>query len=145
VIPSCIVPVPTVVLDTNVLVAAIRSRRAASFAVLEHVGTGLFDIALSVPVVVEYEDVLLRDAGALSPGDVRAIIDYLCSVAVRQSIFFLWRPLLRDPKDDMVAELAFASRASSIVTHNARDFRGVEALGVQVISPAELLRRIRPR
>ena len=138
-------PVPTVVLDTNVLVAAVRSKRGASFAVLELVGTGLFDIALSVPVVVEYEDVLLRDPGVLAPADVRAVIDYLCGVAVRQSIFFLWRPLLRDPKDDMVAELAFASRASAIVTHNARDFRGVEALGVQVVSPADFLRRIRPR
>jgi putative PIN family toxin of toxin-antitoxin system len=139
------VTVPLVVLDTNVLVSAIRSKRGASFALLELVGTDHFDIALSVPVVLEYEDAMLRHRGSLAPADIRGIIDYLCSVGVRQRIFFLWRPLLRDSRDDMVVELAVAAQASTIVTHNLRHFRGAETLGIHVLSPGDFLKRIRSR
>jgi predicted nucleic acid-binding protein len=131
------------VLDTNVLVAAIKSRRGASFALLERIGTGLFEVAVSVPLVIEYEHAMLHERGALAEGAVRDIIDYVCSIAVQQPIFFLWRPLLRDPADDMVAEVAFAAGASAIVTHNRRDFAGVEALGTTVLSPRDFLVRIR--
>lgn len=130
------------VLDTNVLVAAIRSRRGASFQVLSRIGTGAFDFAVSVPLVLEYEDAMLRRRGALSPSDVREIIDYVCSVARRQDIFYLWRPLLRDPKDDMVAEVAVASGASLLVTHNLRDFAGVERFGIRALSPAAFLKQM---
>ncbi len=137
-------PPPLVVLDTNVLVAAIKSRRGASFAVLERVGTGVFDIAVSVPLVVEYEHAMVRERGAVPAVAVRDIIDYVCKVAVRQPIFFLWRPFLRDPADDMVAEVGFAAGAKAIITHNRRDFVGVESLGLAVLSPHELLKRTRP-
>src|SRR5690349_4463410 len=96
----------TVVLDTNVLEAAMRSRRGASFAVMSLVGTGRFEIAVSVPLVLEYEDVLMRQArvGDRSPEAVSDLLDYLCKMAKRQSIFFLWRPCLKDPSDDMLLE-----------------------------------------
>lgn len=134
-------PPPLVVLDTNVLVAAIKSRHGASFAVLEGVGTGRFDIAVSVPLVVEYEHAMVRERGTVSARAVRDIIDYVCKVAVRQPIFFLWRPFLRDPSDDMVAEVGFAAGAEAIVTFNRRDFVGVESLGLAVLSPHDLLKR----
>lgn len=75
---------------------------------------------------------------------VRDIIDYVCSAAIHQPIFFLWRPFLRDPADDMVAEVGFAAGAEAIVTHNRRDFVGVESLGMAVLSPNELLQKARP-
>src|SRR5258708_37034402 len=102
---------PTIVLDTNVLEAAMRSRRGAAFGVLSRVGSGLFEIAVSVALVLEYEDVLMRQAGETSRPStvVNDLIDYLCSVAKRQSIFFLWRPFLGDPDDDMILELAVAA------------------------------------
>jgi predicted nucleic acid-binding protein len=68
-----------------------------------------------------------------------ALVDYLCAVGRQQSIFSLWRPLLRDAKDDTVAEVAVASSASAIVTHNARDFEGVDRFGDRVLAPGKLL------
>ena len=129
-----------VVLDTSVLVAAWRSRTGASFALLKHFRDGSFDIAVSVPLVVEYEGALLRHLSAgQRKADVLAIVDYLCATGKQQNIFFLWRPLLRDPNDDMVAEVAVASGASAIVTHNLRDFEPVVRFGVQVLAPAQFL------
>lgn len=135
-------PAPLVVLDTNVLVAAIRSRRGASFRLVEQLGTGVFDIAVSVPLVLEYEDAMLRQRGALSAQEVGDMVDYVCSVARRQTIFYLWRPLLRDPKDDMVAEVAVAAGAEAVVTHNRRDFTGLGSFGIRVDAPGEFLKTI---
>jgi putative PIN family toxin of toxin-antitoxin system len=137
------VAIPTVVLDTNVFVSALRSRRGASFAVVERIGSGEFEIAISVPLVLEYEDAMLRHRSGLSTGDVRDIVDYVCSTARHQRVFFLWRPLLRDPNDDMVAEVAVAAGVDAIVTHNRRDFLGVERFGLKIWSPQQLLERIR--
>ena len=132
---------PRVVVDTNVLVAGLRSRRGASFRLLSEVGRGRFEIALSVPLVLEYEDVLLRhsDATRLSQDDVGALLDYFCSVAHLQQIFYLWRPFLPDPKDDLLVELAVAARCQSIVTFNRRDFTGVDKFGVSVVEPGPFL------
>jgi putative PIN family toxin of toxin-antitoxin system len=129
-----------VILDTSVLVAAWRSRLGASFALLEHLRDGLFEIAVSVPLVLEYEAVLLRHLTAgRRKGDVEDLVDYICSVAYLQRVFFLWRPMLRDADDDMVAEVAVASRASAIITHNVRDFQAVTHYGLRVLAPAEFL------
>ena len=135
---------PRVVLDTNVVVAGLRSRQGASYRVLSEVGGRRFEIALSVPLVLEYEDALLRASTAtgLSQADVDALLDYFCSVGHQQSIFFLWRPLLPDPKDDLVLELAVAAGCRTIVTHNVRDFRGADGLGVTAQRPVEFLRSV---
>ena len=137
-------PVPRVVLDTNVLVAGLRSRQGASFRLLDEVGRGKFEIALSVPLVLEYEDALLRHTPVtgLSRRDVDVILDYFCSVAHLQTIFFLWRPLLPDPQDDLVLELAVAAGCQSVVTYNVRDFRGAESLGVSAQRPGPFLKAI---
>ena len=132
------------VLDTNILVAGVRSRRGASFELLSRIGTGAFDIAVSVPLVLEYEDALIRHLAAtdLSEDDVRDIIDYMCSVAVRQEVFYLWRPILRDPGDDLVLELAIAANCDAIVTHNIRDFAGLSRFGLRLLTPGQLLQEL---
>ena len=101
---------PLVVFDTNVVVSAFRSRRGAAFRAVAAVGAESFDIAISVPIVLEYEEALLaqRTAG-ITELDVRTALDYLCDVGHQQEVFFLWRPTLRDPDDDMVLELAVAA------------------------------------
>lgn len=135
---------PEVVLDTNVLVAGLRSRRGASARVLEMVGTGRFNINLSVPLVLEYEGVLQRpEAGVqLGTDEIADVLDYLCAVARQHSIFFLWRPFLRDPKDDMVLELAVKAECDFIVTFNEKDFAGIDQFGLEALTPADFLRRI---
>jgi len=129
-----------VVLDTSVLVAAWRSRSGASHVLLERLLDGSFEIAVSVPLVLEYEAVLLRhlDAGR-TRADVETFVDYLCSAGLQQNIFFLWRPFLRDPKDDMVAEVAVASQAEAVVTHNISDFAPIGQFGLRVLTPGQFL------
>lgn len=136
-----------VVLDTSVIVAAWRSRRGASFQIVSRLGQGLFDIVISVPLAIEYDSAIRRNrgAGALTEEDGQVFVDYICGVARRQSIFFLWRPLLRDPNDDMVAEVAVAAESDTIVTHNVRDFAGVHKFGIEVVAPGEFLGKLRRR
>jgi predicted nucleic acid-binding protein len=132
-----------VVLDTNVLVAGLRSRRGSSFRVLELIGTEGLELAISVPLLLEYEDALSRAVPGLSARDLAAFLDYVCAQAVHQPIHFLWRPFLKDPKDDMVAEVAFAAGAKLILTHNLKDFRPVTQLGISPMTPATFLPRSR--
>jgi putative PIN family toxin of toxin-antitoxin system len=135
---------PQVVLDTNVLVSGLRSRRGAAFQVLELVATQRFDIHLSVPLLLEYEDALARQVavGKVSQKVVDAVLDYHCRVAERHPIFFLWRPFLRDARDDMVLELAVKAGGEVIVTFNVRDFAGVEKFGIRAVTPREFLSEI---
>jgi putative PIN family toxin of toxin-antitoxin system len=133
-----------IVIDTNVLVSGLRSSRGASYRLLELIGSSGFEIALSVALVFEYEDVVKRASAelGLSHGDVDVLIEYLCSIAHLQEIHFVWRPALRDPSDDHVLELAVEAGCELIVTHNVRDFVGSEAFGVTAVKPGEFLRRI---
>lgn len=135
---------PRVVLDTNVLVAASRSKKGASAKLLSLVGTGRFEICVSVPLLLEYESAILR---GLEPSSTEwqariDILDYLCKVAIRRKIFFLWRPTLRDPKDEMVLETAVAGGCTSIISYNKRDFEGAERFDLTICSPHEFLKTI---
>ena len=134
-----------VVLDTNVWFAALWSRAGASFRLLSLLGTREdIRIHLSVPLVLEYEQVAKREAGelGLEADDIDDVLDYLCHIAVRHEIYYLWRPVLRDPKDDMVLEVAVAGGCKTIVSYNKRHFEGASKFGVEVITARELLERI---
>lgn len=128
-----------IVLDTNVIVSALRSDQGASFRLLSLVGQERFEFSLSVPLVLEYEDACNRQGGVLQPQDVGDIIDYLCQMGDRRQIFFLWRPCLKDPKDDLVLELAVEFGSDFIVTYNRKDFSGSEKFGVRILTPKEFL------
>lgn len=136
--------VPRVVLDTNVIVSALRSRRGASFRLLSLVGKGRSEICVSVPLVLEYEDAVGRhlDEIGLTLRQLDDVLDYLCSVAIRQDVFYLWRPTLRDPKDDLVLELAVSAQCSDVITFNLKDFAGSERFGIKARRPHELLAKI---
>ena len=133
-----------VVLDTNILVTALRSKRGASFKLISLIDKGLFKVNLSVSLVFQYEEILRRQRRSLhvTQDDSADFLDYLCSVANLHEIYFLWRPYLPDPQDDMILELAVSAGCKYIVTYNKRDFRGVETFGIEVVTAKEFLERI---
>lgn len=130
-----------VILDTNVLIAGLRSRRGASFAVLERLAENDFEISVSVPLVLEYEAVARRQSRelGLTYEEINTVLDFLCRVAHHRQIFFLWRPFLRDPNDDMVLEVAVEAGCTHIITFNLRDFVGIDQFGLRAITPAQFL------
>lgn len=105
-------------------------------------GRGVFETAVSVPLVLEYEEIAKRVAPevGLSHEDIDNLLDYLCHVSDCRRVFFLWRPWLKDPSDDLVLEVAVEANCGFIVTHNRRDFAGVEHFGIRVVTPQKLLR-----
>lgn len=135
-----------VVLDTSVLVAAARSRNGASHQLLSMLPSSSFEIALTVTLYTEWLAVLTR--AEHRPQDVTVnmtlgFLRYLASIAHLQDVYFLWRPFLRDPDDDMVLECAVASGSQYIVTHNMKDFGRTEELKVQAIKPGDFLKLLR--
>jgi len=135
---------PQVVLDTNVIYSGLRSRRGASFKLLSLLGSGKFEIHLSVPLVLEYEEVLQEkrhDLG-LAEGDIEDVLNYLCQVAGLHEIHFLWRPRLKDLDDEMTLELAVEAGCDYIVTYNKQDFPGVKTFGIELVTAKELLQKI---
>jgi putative PIN family toxin of toxin-antitoxin system len=133
------------VLDTNVLVAALRSPWGASYALVSALPLAHWELVLSVPVYLEYQDVLLRPGlvpAALSSSDILAFCRFLASIARPQDIYFRWPSFLADPRDDMLLELAVAAGATHIVTHNTRHFHGSESFGVRGLAPAAFLRSV---
>jgi len=136
------------VLDTAVIVAASRSDAGASRQLVLAALGKRFELILSVPLVLEYEAVLKRPAQLTAlHGTVQEIdklLDALISVAKPVYRSFFWRPLLRDADDDMVLETALSGHADLLVTFNQRDFEpGSSALGIDVVSPREALKRIK--
>ena len=133
-----------IVLDTSVLIAALRSQHGASFELLRLVGDERWQLHLSTALLLEYEAVARREAQEfwLQPDLIEAVLDYLCANAQEHRISFRWRPFLSDPDDDFILELAVAAKAQYIVTHNLRDFAGVEALGLVAITPAQMLGKL---
>ena len=135
---------PNIVLDTNVIISAQRSQRGASAKLVSLIGTGCFEIHLSVALALEYEDVLYRQGNVLrlTREDVTDLIDALCALSHHHKIYFRWRPQLRDVGDELVLELAVAARCSHIVTYNQKDFAGAEKFGLKVVTPKEFLQEI---
>lgn len=133
-----------IVLDTNIIVAALMSRNGIANALL----IKLFEMdqkinVVSNPLVLEMEAVLKRNENKVSCGNlddnaIDLFIDDLCLISHQQKINFLWRPFLHDPQDDMVLETAFNSQAEIIVTYNLKDFTGVEHyFGIKIMTPKE--------
>ena len=136
-----------IVLDTNVLVAALRSRTGASNPLVIAGLRRKFEWCCSVPLFYEYEDVLNRAEFLLASGLTRqsanAFLDDIAAAIIPVGVAFQWRPQLSDPNDEMVLEAAIGAGASALVTHNLRDFGAVPArFGIDLLTPADALRRI---
>ena len=139
-----------IVLDTDVLVAAIRSDRGASRQLLLGALERQFDVLASVPLMVEYEAVLTRQehlkASGLSAGHVNEILDAYAKVAIPVHLWFLWRPRLKDPADEMVLETAVNGAADRLVTFNERHLAvAAREFGVRVLLPRDVWKEVQRR
>ena len=134
-----------IVMDTNILFAGLYSATGASYQILRLLLAEKLRLVLSTPLLFEYEDVLKRNQKLLnlSSFEIDTLLNNLCNFADFQQVYFLWRPYLPDPKDDMVLELAVASNVKNIVTHNLKDFAHSDKFAVEVITPKILLERLR--
>jgi putative PIN family toxin of toxin-antitoxin system len=130
-----------IVFDSNVIDSGLYSNRGASFLILRQIREAKIQPAISVALFAEYADVMGREplASDFTPVERERFLDYFCSISYLTEIYFLWRPILKDPKDDMLLEVAVASNSSSIITHNTRDFEAASRFGVSVLKPQEFL------
>jgi putative PIN family toxin of toxin-antitoxin system len=136
------------ILDTDVIVAAMRSPRGASAAILRAARGGRPILLLTVALALEYEATCRqaehRLASGLSEQEVEIFLNAVIAMAEPVEIHFLWRPQLRDPGDEMVLEAAVNGRADALVTFNVRDFGAVPSrFGIEVLLPREAIGRVR--
>jgi putative PIN family toxin of toxin-antitoxin system len=132
------------VLNTNMMVAALRSPAGASAELLRRLRLKEGTLLLSAPLLLEYEAVCTRPeqlhAFGLSVMEVEAVLDVVVSIATEVEINFLWRPRLRDAADEMVLETAINGMAGAIVTFNIRDFKSVpQEFGISLFGPKSAL------
>ncbi len=137
-----------VVLDTNVIIAGLRSKNGASYQLLRLMLQGRIDFLLSVPLILEYEAVMKRpenlQASRLNLVAVEEVLNAVCFAGMETDIHYLWRPQLSDPKDDMVLELAVNGQADAIITFNVTDFKKMpDHLGIELLKPGIGLHRLK--
>ncbi len=135
------------VLDTDVIVAAMRSPSGASSALLLAALDRRFTLVANVPLIVEYEATCSREghrlAAGLNANEVQQFLDGLAALAEPVETHFLWRPRLRDPADEMVLEAAVNGQANAIVTFNQRDYGSTpKDFGIEVLLPCDALKRL---
>jgi putative PIN family toxin of toxin-antitoxin system len=137
-----------IVLDTSIVVAALRTRSGAANAVLRLVANRHLVILATPPLFLEYEDVLKRPEQRLAHGlATEAIDEFLAELAALVEpveIHFQWRPQVKDPSDEMVLEAAINGEADALVTYNVADFASAgDRLRIPIVRPADLLKKVR--
>jgi len=135
---------PKVVIDTNVFISSLKSKMGASYKLLFEASKRKFELNISPALIFEYESVAKRSSIGIELNDsqVNSIIDNICKHSTKCQIFFLWRPFLKDPKDDFVLELAIESQSEFIITYNLSDFKGVDKFGIKAVTPKVFLELI---
>jgi putative PIN family toxin of toxin-antitoxin system len=137
-----------IVLDTDVVVAALRSRDGASNALIRAIAMGRLRALVTPALFLEYEAVLKRAEQRIVHGmsltEVDGFLSALASASEPVEVSFQWRPQLADPNDEMVLEAAVNGAADALVTHNVKDFvKGAARFGLRVLRPGELLKELR--
>ena len=139
---------PRIVMDTSILVAGLRSRNGASFAVLSRVAGRKVKALATTALFLEYEAVLTRPENLKAAGitalEAGEILDALCDAGIEVQLTRRVRPRLRDPNDEMVLETAVNGNATAIVTFNQRDFADIARdFGILVLAPSDVLKTLR--
>ena len=130
-----------VVIDANVILSGLKSRKGYSYKLLDFISQDQVRFNISVPLILEYESILLKfkDDIGLTENDIRDFIDYLCKVGNQTTIYYLWRPILKDLFDDHILEVAVNSESKYIITYNQKDFIDSIKFGISAITPKEYL------
>jgi putative PIN family toxin of toxin-antitoxin system len=133
-----------IVIDTNVLVTALRSSRGASYKLLTMLNDTRWQLNISTTLILEYEEILKREQDRLNLNDqdIDNLIEGICTIANQRSIFYLWRPVAKDPDDDFLIDLAVECQASFIITYNRKDLEAAEKFGVKLLTPKQFLQHI---
>jgi putative PIN family toxin of toxin-antitoxin system len=134
-----------ILIDTNVILSGLLSQKGTSYKLLQLVPKKKFTIVMSVPLILEYETILHKNIRKLnlSRTDIDDFLDYICAISEHTKIYYLWRPILKDPYDDHILELAVSSNAKYIVTFNISDFNEAKKFGISPIEPDEFLKTLR--
>jgi len=140
-----------IVIDTNVLLSALFSNKGKSYKLIDLLNTKaekkIFFNVISVPLALEYEEVLLRPKNRkkydyFTEEDLKLIISDIISISHRTKLYFLWRPFLKDSFDDKVLETAVNGEANAIITYNTKDFDGVKKyFNIDILTPAEFFNK----
>ena len=133
-----------VILDTNVVLAAMRSRVGASHHLLLGMGHPRWQAIVTPALMYEYGDVARRPGAApgLSPEDITNILDFIYQQSQRKMVWFSYRPLSLDPGDDAVLEAAIAGSCDYVVSFNNKHLYAAKKFGIEILKPVELLRLI---
>ncbi len=133
------------ILDTNVVLSALRSRNGASFEIMKRLELGEFTLLLSNTVLAEYEEILKRELVPLGFSHVwiEQFLDELCLEAQSFKPSASWKPALPDPDDEPLAQLAMESKIDYLVTHNVRHFPADRLPAVRVVDPKTFLDIVR--
>jgi predicted nucleic acid-binding protein len=134
-------------MDTDTAVAAMRSPLGASAALLQAARNARVTLLATTPLCFEYESVCHRPehvyAAGLDSSDVEVFVDAIVDLVEPVEIWFMWRPQLRDPGDELVLEAAVNGRAAAIATFNRRDFHPAAGrFGIEILLPSETIRRL---
>jgi putative PIN family toxin of toxin-antitoxin system len=130
-----------IVVDTNVVIAAQRSRRGASNELLQRLHDPRITLPVSNTLLFECDEILHREQAGigLTEQQIADLLDGFCRIGVKHYLSFLWRPATRDPDDDFLLDLAVTARATHVVTHNVRDLEAARPFGINVVTPGQFL------
>ncbi|MEA5512342.1 putative toxin-antitoxin system toxin component, PIN family [Crocosphaera sp. UHCC 0190] len=132
------------VIDTNVILSGLLSRKGASYKLLRILNDKRWQINISTTLIFEYEQTLKRNSQklGLTLQEINYVINEICSLANHRKIFYLWRPMATDPDDDFLIDLAIESQADFIISYNKKDLKAIEKFGILVLTPKQFLQLI---
>ena len=134
-----------IIIDTNVLISGLRSRQGSSYQMLSRLKDDRWQLNISVPLILEYETLLIREAATLqiNTSTIDRILDNICSISNHHEIFYLWRPTARGPNDDFLIDLALKAKADFIITYNRRDLEPARSrFGLKIVTPKTFLEMV---
>ena len=131
-----------IIIDSNVILSGLKSKNGYSFKLLKQIPNNKFKVAISVPLILEYESLLMSNIKTLglNKKDINDFINYICKISEHTKIYYLWRPFLKDPYDDHLLEVAAASSSKYIITFNIKNFINIEQFGIKVLKPKDFIK-----